>query len=74
MVVDQHSLIRDRMDWNPSSPRRARGPAVYANLRSLGRGGVVVVRDRTCSPARWFTDRLSASDRAEMMKNGLAAV
>ena len=31
---------REPMDWTPESSRRARGFAVYAALRSLGRSGV----------------------------------
>ena len=50
---------REPMDWVPESSRRARGFAVYAALRSLGRSGVADLVDRCCRLARRFADRLS---------------
>ena len=49
---------REPMDWVPESSRRARGFAVYASLRSLGRNGVADLVDRCCLLARRFADRL----------------
>ena len=49
---------REPMDWVPESSRRARGFAVYAALRSLGRSGVGDLVDRCCRLARRFADRL----------------
>jgi glutamate/tyrosine decarboxylase-like PLP-dependent enzyme len=49
---------REPMDWTPESSRRARGFAVYAALRSLGRSGVADLIDRCCRLARRFADRL----------------
>ena len=49
---------REAMDWVPESSRRARGFAVYAALRSLGRSGVADLVDRCCLLARRFADRL----------------
>jgi len=49
---------REPMDWTPESSRRARGFAVYAALRSLGRSGVADMIDRCCRLARRFADRL----------------
>jgi glutamate/tyrosine decarboxylase-like PLP-dependent enzyme len=49
---------REPMDWTPESSRRARGFAVYAALRSLGRSGVADLVDRCCRLARRFADRL----------------
>ena len=51
---------REPMDWTPESSRRARGFAVYAALRSLGRSGVAELVDRCCRLARRFADRLRA--------------
>jgi glutamate/tyrosine decarboxylase-like PLP-dependent enzyme len=42
------------------SSRRARGFAVWAALRELGRNGVADLVDRTCRLARRFADRLAA--------------
>jgi glutamate/tyrosine decarboxylase-like PLP-dependent enzyme len=49
---------REPMDWVPESSRRARGFAVYAALRSLGRTGVADLIERCCRLARRFADRL----------------
>jgi glutamate/tyrosine decarboxylase-like PLP-dependent enzyme len=49
---------REPMDWTPESSRRARGFAVYAALRSLGRSGVADLIDRCSRMARRFADRL----------------
>jgi glutamate/tyrosine decarboxylase-like PLP-dependent enzyme len=46
------------MDWTPESSRRARGFAVYAALRSLGRTGLKDLVDRCCRLARRFAHRL----------------
>jgi glutamate/tyrosine decarboxylase-like PLP-dependent enzyme len=51
---------REPMDWTPESSRRARGIAVYAALRSLGRTGVADLVDRCCRLARRCADRLRA--------------
>ena len=68
-LIQSDGAARDQMDWNPEFSRRARGLAVYATLRSLGRSGVADVVDRTCSLARRFADRLSAGGRAEVMND-----
>jgi glutamate/tyrosine decarboxylase-like PLP-dependent enzyme len=47
-------------DLVPESSRRARGFAVWAALRQLGRGGVAELVDRSCSLARRMGERLSA--------------
>jgi glutamate/tyrosine decarboxylase-like PLP-dependent enzyme len=48
------------MDWTPEASRRARGFAVYAALRSLGRTGVADMIDRCCALARRFAARLQS--------------
>ena len=55
LVVDEKAT-RDAMDWTPEFSRRARGFAVYAALRSLGRSGVAELIDRCCRHARTFGD------------------
>jgi glutamate/tyrosine decarboxylase-like PLP-dependent enzyme len=47
-------------DFTLSSSRRARGFAVWAALRELGRSGVEEMIDRTCSHARLFASLLYA--------------
>ena len=49
---------RDQMDWTPEFSRRARGFAVYAAIRSLGRSGIAQVLDRSCAHARRFAELL----------------
>ncbi|HET7482806.1 MAG TPA: pyridoxal-dependent decarboxylase, partial [Actinomycetota bacterium] len=58
---------RDPMDWNPEFSRRARGMAVYATLKSLGRDGVDALVERTCRLARRFADELASSGRAKIL-------
>ena len=50
---------RDPVDWTPEFSRRARGFAVYAALRSLGRAGVADLVERSCDLARRFADGLA---------------
>jgi len=52
---------RDEMDWTPEFSRRARGFAVYAALRSLGRAGVAQLVERCCRHARRFASELDAT-------------
>jgi glutamate/tyrosine decarboxylase-like PLP-dependent enzyme len=52
---------RDQVDWTPEFSRRARGFAVYAALRSLGRAGVAELVDRCCAHARRFAAELDAA-------------
>jgi glutamate/tyrosine decarboxylase-like PLP-dependent enzyme len=49
---------REPMDWTPEFSRRARGLAVYATLRALGRDGVAELVDRLCDCAERFAERL----------------
>jgi glutamate/tyrosine decarboxylase-like PLP-dependent enzyme len=51
---------RDQVDWTPEFSRRARGFAVYAALRSLGRSGVADLVERSCAHARRFAELLGA--------------
>jgi glutamate/tyrosine decarboxylase-like PLP-dependent enzyme len=50
---------RDNHDWVPEASRRARGFAVYAALRSLGRAGIADMIERCCALARRMADLLS---------------
>jgi glutamate/tyrosine decarboxylase-like PLP-dependent enzyme len=52
---------REPMDWTPEFSRRARGLAVYATLRALGRDGVAELVDRLCGCAERFGRRLAAA-------------
>ncbi|MCP3786688.1 pyridoxal-dependent decarboxylase [Micromonospora sp. A3M-1-15] len=48
-------------DLTAESSRRARGFAVWAGLRELGRDGVAAVVDRCCALARRFAEGLAAA-------------
>jgi glutamate/tyrosine decarboxylase-like PLP-dependent enzyme len=60
---------RDQMEWNPEFSRRARGFAVYAALRSLGRHGVADLVERCCARARQFAERLGRIDGVEVLND-----
>jgi glutamate/tyrosine decarboxylase-like PLP-dependent enzyme len=51
---------RDPFEWTPEFSRRARGFAVWAALRSLGRRGVGELVARSCVHARRFAELLGA--------------
>ena len=52
--------VRDQVDWVPEFSRRARGFAVYAALRCLGRAGLVDLVERCCAQARRFAEGIAA--------------
>ena len=60
---------RDGMAWVPDASRRARGFAIYAALRSLGRSGVQVMIERCCDHARRMASRLSAGPGVEILND-----
>ncbi len=60
---------RDGQDWTPEASRRARGTAVYAALRSLGRHGIGALVMRCCECARRIADRLRAMDGVEVLND-----
>ncbi len=58
---------RDGIDWVPDHSRRARGFAVYAALRSLGRRGVAELVERSCDHAQRFARQLADADGVEVI-------
>jgi glutamate/tyrosine decarboxylase-like PLP-dependent enzyme len=60
---------RDQMDWNPEFSRRARGFAVYAAIRSLGRSGVAEMVERCCAHARRFAETLADTPGVEVLND-----
>src|SRR3712207_3664647 len=54
---DAHPVLGD---LTPESSRRARGFAVWAALRELGRTGVAALVDRCCEHARTMAEALAA--------------
>jgi glutamate/tyrosine decarboxylase-like PLP-dependent enzyme len=59
--------VRDQSDWNPEFSRRARGFAVYAALRELGRDGLAALVERTCGHAHALTTRIGGLPGAELV-------
>lgn len=59
--------VRNPMSWNPEWSRRARGFAVYAALRHLGRSGLADLVERCCDHARAIVDGLAALDGVEVL-------
>jgi glutamate/tyrosine decarboxylase-like PLP-dependent enzyme len=60
---------RDGVDWTPEFSRRARGTALYAALRFLGRDGIAALVDGCCAAARRFASGLEAVESAEVLNN-----
>jgi len=58
---------RDQLDWNPEFSRRARGFAIYAALRELGREGLAALVDRTSGHARALVAGLGSLPGAEVV-------
>jgi glutamate/tyrosine decarboxylase-like PLP-dependent enzyme len=59
--------VRDEVDWVPEFSRRARGFAVYAALRSLGRRGLAELVERCCEAASRFAAAISELDGVELL-------
>ena len=59
--------VRDEVDWNPEFSRRARGFALYAALRELGREGLADLIDRCCAHCHAIVTGIGALPGAEML-------
>jgi glutamate/tyrosine decarboxylase-like PLP-dependent enzyme len=60
---------RDSRAFTPEESRRARGIAVYAVFRTLGRQGVAELVERCCSHARRMAERLRAHPQARILND-----
>ncbi len=60
-------VARDPIDWTPELSRRARGFAVYAALRELGRDGLADLVRRTSRHARTLAEGIGALPGAELV-------
>ena len=67
LVQDDAGAVRDQVDWTPEFSRRARGFAVYAAIRQLGRSGIAELVERTCAHARRIGKELVALDDVELL-------
>jgi glutamate/tyrosine decarboxylase-like PLP-dependent enzyme len=60
---------RDGWEWVLDSSRRARGFALYATLRSLGRNGVRDLVERCCAIAERMASRLAEAPGVEVLND-----
>jgi glutamate/tyrosine decarboxylase-like PLP-dependent enzyme len=67
LVHTDEAAGRDQVDWTPEFSRRARGFAIYAALRSLGRAGVAELVKRCCAHARRFAEQLGHEPGVEIL-------
>ncbi len=67
--VETAGSERDNFNWVAESSRRARGFAVYAVLRALGRTGLAGLIDRCCDLALRMADRLAAGNGVEILND-----
>ncbi len=58
---------RRQIEWNPEWSRRARGFAVYAVIRALGRSGIAAMIERCCDAAAALADGISRMPGAEIL-------
>jgi len=59
----------DQMNWVPEFSRRARGFAVYAAFRTLGRQGIADLVEGTCACARRFAAGIVEVSGAEVLND-----
>lgn len=69
LVQAAEGAERDELNWTPEFSRRARGFAIYAALRSLGRNGVAEVVERCCANARRFAEQLGGAPGVEVLND-----
>jgi glutamate/tyrosine decarboxylase-like PLP-dependent enzyme len=67
LIQDDTGTVYDQVDWVPEFSRRARGFAVYAALRTLGRQGLADLVERTCACARRFAAGIVEVPGAEVL-------
>jgi len=58
---------RDQIDWTPEFSRRARGFAIYAALRELGRRGLEDLVDRCCAHAHAIVTGIGGLPGADIL-------
>ena len=68
-LVADPDAARDQMDWTPEFSRRARGFAVYAALRSLGRSGVADLVEASCARAQQFAAAIGRVEGSEVVND-----
>jgi glutamate/tyrosine decarboxylase-like PLP-dependent enzyme len=69
LIQDDSRAVRDQVDWVPEFSRRARGFAVYAALRSLGRSGLAELVERSSACAQRFADGIVGIPGVELLND-----
>jgi len=67
--IETAGAERDPYNWVPESSRRARGFALVAALRSMGRSGLVALIERDCAHARHMAERLATGHRVHLLND-----
>jgi glutamate/tyrosine decarboxylase-like PLP-dependent enzyme len=68
-LVQTSGVERDPFEWAPEFSRRARGFAVYAALRTLGRRGIEALVERCCERARQMAAILARDPRVKVLND-----
>lgn len=68
-LIQDENGERDSLDFNPEFSRRARGFAVYAAIRALGRSGIAEIVDRCHAMAVRFAETLAANQTDTLAAN-----
>jgi glutamate/tyrosine decarboxylase-like PLP-dependent enzyme len=68
-LVQDAEASRNRFQWVPEASRRARGFAVYAALRSLGRSGLAELVESSCRCARAFAAGIAELPGVELLND-----
>ena len=68
-LVQASRSERDGFDWVPEASRRARGFALYAALRSLGRRGVTDLVERCARLARYMARALATAPGVRILND-----
>jgi glutamate/tyrosine decarboxylase-like PLP-dependent enzyme len=67
--VTTGARVRENHNYVPEASRRARGFAIYAALRALGRNGIVEVVERCCRLARRLAAALARNSQVQILND-----
>jgi len=69
LIHTEEDRERDNFEWTPEFSRRARGFALYAAIKHLGRSGIADLIDRCCARARQIADLLRNEPGVEVLND-----
>ena len=67
--VTTGATVRENHNFVPEASRRARGFAIYAALRALGRNGIADIVDRCCHLARRMAAQLAQDPQVKILND-----